>query len=62
MKSDGRVGRCHLKARGLCRHVVLTAVDHNLCLVLTWLSLLLRLILNVSSRLLAVTTAFKRAS
>ena len=46
MKSDGHLGRCHLKGReGDAANVVLTAIGHNLRLVLAWLRLLLRLIL-----------------
>ena len=46
MKNDGHLGRCHLKGReGDAANVILTAVGHNLRLVLAWLRGLLRLIL-----------------
>jgi IS5 family transposase len=63
MKSDGHLGRCHLKGRnGDAANVVLSAVGHNLRLVLAWLRLLLRLLLSVLMRLLAAHTALKSAS
>ena len=63
MKSDGHLGRCHLKGReGDAANLLLTAVGHNLRLVLAWLSLLLHLILNALLRLLAAPTALKWAS
>jgi IS5 family transposase len=41
MKTDGHLGRCHLKGReGDAANVVLTAIGHNLRLVLAWLRLL----------------------
>jgi len=46
MKTDGHLGRCHLKGReGDAANVVLTAIGHNLRRVLAWLKALLRLIL-----------------
>src|SRR5262249_25316112 len=46
MKIDGHLGRCHLKGRdGDAANVVLSAVGHNLRLILAWLAMLLRLIL-----------------
>ena len=46
MKTDGHLGRCHLKGReGDAANVTLTAVGHNLRRVLAWLRPLLRLIL-----------------
>jgi IS5 family transposase len=63
MKTDGQLGRCYLKGReGDAANVILSAVGHNLRLVLAWLSLLLRLILNALMRLLAAPTALKWAS
>ena len=63
MKTDGHLGRCHLKGReGDAANVILTAVGHNLRLVLAWLKLLMRLILNALIRLLAVPAAIKWAS
>jgi IS5 family transposase len=47
LKAEGHLGRCYLKGRkGDAANVVLTAVGHNLRLVLAWLRILLRLILN----------------
>jgi len=46
MKSDGHLGRCHLKGReGDAANVILTAVGHNLRRVLAWLRALLASIL-----------------
>jgi IS5 family transposase len=46
MKSDGHLGRCHLKGReGDAINVTLTAVGHNLRRVLAWLKALLTSIL-----------------
>ena len=45
MNTDGHLGRCHLKGRrGDAANVILTAVGHNLRLVLAWLRPLCRLI------------------
>ncbi|HLZ05671.1 MAG TPA: IS5 family transposase [Bradyrhizobium sp.] len=45
MKTDGHLGRCYLKgAAGDAANVILSAVGHNLRLLLTWLRLLLRLL------------------
>jgi transposase, IS5 family len=47
MKTDGHLGRCYLKGReGDAANTILTAVGHNLRLILAWLRLLLRLILS----------------
>ena len=63
MKNDGHLGRCHLKGReGDAANVILTAVGHNLRLVLAWLSSLLRFILLGLCRALTVTTALKWTS
>jgi IS5 family transposase len=63
MKTDGHLGRCHLKGRdGDAANVVLSAAGHNLRLVLAWLRMLLRLILIAFWRLLTVQTAIKSAS
>jgi IS5 family transposase len=63
MKTDGHLGRCHLKGReGDAANVVLTAIGHNLRLVLAWLRLLLHLILLALCRALALAPAFKSAS
>ena len=46
MKADGHLGRCYLKGRdGDAANTILTAIGHNLRLVLAWLRALLRLIL-----------------
>ena len=46
MKADGHLGRCYLKGRdGDAVNTILSAVGHNLRLVLAWLRALLRLIL-----------------
>src|SRR4249920_498838 len=45
MKAEGHLGRCYLKGRdGDAANTILTAVGHNLRLVLAWLRALLRLI------------------
>jgi IS5 family transposase len=63
LKADGHLGRCFLKGReGDAANVILTAVGHNLRLVLAWLSALLRLILIAISRASVVTPALKSAS
>ena len=63
MKTDGHLGRCHLKGReGDAANVVLTAIGHNLRLVLASLRPLLRLILLALCRALALAPAFKSAS
>ena len=47
MKADGHLGRCYLKGRtGDAANAVLTAVGHNLRLVLAWLRALLTQILR----------------
>ena len=46
MKTDGHLGRCYLKGTvGDAANAILSAVGHNLRLVLAWLRMLLRLIL-----------------
>jgi len=46
MKTDGHLGRCHLKGReGDAANVVLTAIGHNLRRVLAWLKAFLNSIL-----------------
>jgi IS5 family transposase len=63
MKTDGHLGRCHLKGReGDAANVVLSAVGHNLRIVLDWLRMLLRLILIALWRRLAVQRVIKSAS
>jgi IS5 family transposase len=63
MKTDGHLGRCHLKGReGGAANVVLTAVGHNLRLILNWLRLLLRLILLALCRAFALAPPPRWAS
>jgi transposase, IS5 family len=63
LKSDGHLGRCYLKGRaGDAANVVLTAVGYNLRLVLTWLSILLRVILPALVRSFAPQFELKSAS
>jgi transposase, IS5 family len=63
MKTDGHLGRCHLKGpEGDAANVILTAVGHNLRLVLAWLSCLLRIILLSLSRASSVVPARQYAS
>jgi IS5 family transposase len=48
MKSEGHLGRCFLKGRdGDAANAILTAAGHNLRLVLRWLEVILRLVLNI---------------
>ena len=63
MKTDGHLGRRHLKGRdGDAANVILTAAGHNLRPVLAWLRLLLRIILTALSRLLVLPIPLKWAS
>jgi IS5 family transposase len=63
MKTDGHLGRCHLKGRqGDAANVILTAVGHNLRLVLAWLGALLRLIVLALLQAFATSSALKSAS
>jgi IS5 family transposase len=63
MKSDGHLGRCHLKGReGDAANVILTAVGHNLRRVLAWLRALLASILIALWCTNAVPQALKPAS
>jgi len=63
MKTDGHLGRCHLKGpEGDAANVILTAVGHNLRLVLARLSCLLRIILLTLSRASSVVPARQYAS
>ena len=55
MKTDGHLGRCYLKGRaGDAANAVLTAVGHNLRLVLAWLRILLRLLSIALARLFTI--------
>jgi transposase, IS5 family len=63
MKTDGHLGRCYLKGRdGDAANAVLTAVGHNFRLVLTWLRLLLRSIINALWSAFTFQIALKSAS
>src|ERR1700751_2639237 len=63
MKGDGHLGRCFLKGHeGDAANVVLTAVGHNLRLVLAWLRFLLLLILGALLQALALRPARQYAS
>jgi len=63
MKTDGYLGRCHLKGRaGDAANVILSAVGYNLRRVLAWLRLLLRIILSALLRLLPSQMPLKWAS
>jgi hypothetical protein len=63
LKTGGHLGRGRLKGRkGDAANVILTAVGHNLRLVLAWLRLLLRLILNALLLLLTASAALKSLS
>src|SRR5450759_942440 len=63
MKAEGHLGRCYLKGTaGDAANAILTAVGHNLRLILAWLRVLLRLILEALWRVLAGRPALKLAS
>ena len=63
MKTDGHLGRCYLKGRaGDAANAILTAVGHNLRLVLAWLRQLLLLILVAFLHLQERQPVFKSAS
>jgi transposase, IS5 family len=62
MKTDGHLGRCYLKgSAGDAANAVLTAIGHNLRLVLAWLKILLRLILLALCRALEIQPMLKSA-
>jgi transposase, IS5 family len=63
MKTDGHLGRCYLKGyAGDAANAVLSAVGHNLRLVLAWLRALLHLILVALQQILMSQPALKSAS
>jgi IS5 family transposase len=63
MKTEGHLGRCHLKGRaGDAANAILAAVGHNFRLVLAWLRQLLLLILAALLNLHEGQPAFKSAS
>ena len=60
LKTDGHLGRCYLKGRkGDAANAILSAVGHNLRLLLAWLRFLSRLILAAFLNLLAPRTIIK---
>jgi IS5 family transposase len=62
MKAEGHLGRCCLKGTaGDAANAILTAVGHNLRLVLAWLRILLRLIMEALRRVLATDPELKSA-
>ena len=62
MKTEGHLARCYLKGFvGDAANAILTAVGHNLRLVLAWLRMLLRLMLTALIRALAVPHMLKSA-
>ena len=63
MKADGHLGRCYLKGTaGDAANAILTAIGHNLQLVLAWLRILLCLILAALNSALAADPKLKLAS
>jgi hypothetical protein len=63
LKTDGHLGRCHLKGRqGDAANVILTAVGHNLRLVLARLRALCRLIVLALLQAFTTPSALKSAS
>jgi IS5 family transposase len=63
MKSDGHLGRCHLKGReGDAINVILTAVRHNLRRILAWLRVLLTSILIALWQAAFRSSALEQAS
>jgi transposase, IS5 family len=63
MKTDGHLGRCYLKGRdGDAANAILSAVGHNLRLVLAWLRMLLRLILAALLQAVLTQPLIKPAS
>jgi IS5 family transposase len=63
MKTDGHLGRCHLKGRtGDAANAILTAVGHNFRLLLAWLRELLLLMLETLLDLQESQLALKSAS
>jgi IS5 family transposase len=63
VKTDGHLGRCHLKGRaGHAVNALPTAVGYNFRLVLAWLRALLRLILVAFLSTVVGQQAIKSAS
>ena len=62
MKAEGHLDRCYLKGTaGDTANAILTAVGHNLRLVLAWLRILLCLILAALRSAIMARPAFKLA-
>ena len=62
MKAEGHLGRCYLKGiAGDAANAILSAVGHNLRLVLAWLRMLLRLILDALCSALNTSLSLKSA-
>jgi IS5 family transposase len=63
MKAEGHLGRCYLKGTaGDAANAILTAVGHNLRLVLAWLRILLCLIIEALRGALTTDPEIKLAS
>jgi IS5 family transposase len=63
MKADAHLGRCYLKGTASdAAKAILTAIGHNLRLVLAWLRILLCLILAALHSALAANPKLKLAS
>jgi IS5 family transposase len=63
MKAEGHLGRCYLKGTaGDAANAILTAIGHNLRLVLAWLRILLCLIPAALRGALTTDPAIKMAS
>jgi transposase, IS5 family len=63
MKAEGHLGRCYLKGRhGDAANAILSAVGHNLRLVLAWLRMILRVILVELFRTSPTSQLLKSAS
>jgi len=60
-KAGGHLGRCYLKGRAGA-NVILSAVGHNLRLVLAWLRIILRVILLALLQTFTIRPALKPAS
>jgi transposase, IS5 family len=62
MKADGHLGRCYLKGReGDAANVILSAVGHNLRLVLSWLRMILTFIIVALCQTFASRSTLKSA-
>lgn len=62
MKTDGHLGRCHLKgSAGDAANVALSAVCYNLCLILAWLKIRLRPLMIAVLRAFAIQSGRKPA-